>query len=253
MERKQEWEESRSALRKIVREIVEANSDTPTNRLFAYKFAASRYRGMWYIWNAGADNIIATIKPTDKRWIVRYRPTSVYRDTLEKLSEMERDNFPSFVTMPSTNLTIQRRRIRSNVGGAASNNMNSRRRERRQTRRQQEPVRARVRVAAPRLEWIAYDPSVVEAMQDYETYMRRMAMRRRPVRMGRRADGTLGIEVDRPSAEVAQFTERIDASQFFIDPDTTRAELEASPGNVVFHRYDTPVTDAIFFDEASEN
>jgi len=83
-----EWSISARALKDMINRIVEEGQSPQRADFFsAYKFGAyfaPRYR-RWFIYNKATANNIATIKVSDGRLIVRYRPNSFYSSVLSDI------------------------------------------------------------------------------------------------------------------------------------------------------------------------
>ncbi len=117
MKGKKDWEESAHALRKVLHELPlwQTRPETSTagiGRFTNFKFGATYYprREMWYVYNVMADNIIASLKRTEKGVIMRYRPVSIYAPILSAYN-YDRPTFH----IPSTNLVKNRSWVRRDV------------------------------------------------------------------------------------------------------------------------------------------
>lgn len=98
-----EWSISARALKDMINRIVEEGQSPLRADFFtSYKFGAyfaPRYR-RWFIYNKATANNIATIKVSDGRLIVRYRPNSFYSSVL---SDIQVENVKT-IAVESTNM-----------------------------------------------------------------------------------------------------------------------------------------------------
>lgn len=88
---RQEWEKRSGNLRGLMRQLRRRPLDS--YRLVRYRFGAGYLAstGLWYIYNYGSQNIIATVRMIpNNETVIRYRANSVYRDVLSGIQIGER-------------------------------------------------------------------------------------------------------------------------------------------------------------------
>lgn len=124
--RRKTWEKSSRALRTVLKDI--AGTGATTNYKFGSVFVDRP--GHYLIYNVMSDNVIATVRVTPEKYIIRYRPTSIYANILAQY-QYEKPT----VHAKSTRLRMYRSYARSMLRGQLRQEMDMRRQERAMARR----------------------------------------------------------------------------------------------------------------------